>query len=323
MLDRSRIFSQAINWNKVEDPLDLQVYDTLQSNFWLPEKISLSSDLAAWRRMSPAEHEVTGKIFTGLTCLDHLQATVGSLSLIEDARTAHEAAVYTVISMQETNHAKSYSSIFSTLFDSPQIDRFFEWVKDDSHMNKKIDIYNDYYAGENEYHKKIASTSLESFSFYSGFFWPFYNSSRGRLTATANLVSLIVADEAIHGAYVGAKYQSSIRDLTEGERSELAEYTVSLLLDLMENEERYVEDIYDPLGGDVTSQVKRFLKYNANRTLQNLGYDNLYTPDQTKTGAEIISALNNTNGNHDFFSSGGASYKLLKAEELTDDEWAF
>ena len=35
----------AINWNKLEDDKDLEVWDRLTGNFWLPEKVPVSNDL--------------------------------------------------------------------------------------------------------------------------------------------------------------------------------------------------------------------------------------------------------------------------------------
>ncbi len=55
------------------------------------------------------------RVFTGLTLLDTIQGTVGAVSLIPDALTPHEEAVYTNIAFMESVHAKSYSNIFSTL----------------------------------------------------------------------------------------------------------------------------------------------------------------------------------------------------------------
>ena len=36
---------QAINWNRVIDPKDDEVWDRLTGNFWLPEKVPLSNDI--------------------------------------------------------------------------------------------------------------------------------------------------------------------------------------------------------------------------------------------------------------------------------------
>ena len=105
---------RPINWNKIEDSVDLDVWNRLTANFWLPEKVPISNDIQAWTAMTDAEKELTKKVFTGLTLLDTIQGTVGAMSLMPDARTQHEEAVITNISFMESVHAKSYSNIFST-----------------------------------------------------------------------------------------------------------------------------------------------------------------------------------------------------------------
>ena len=121
---------QAINWNDIEDDKDLEVWDRLTGNFWLPEKIPLSNDLPSWKTLKPEEQLMTNRVFTGLTLLDTLQGTVGAVSLIPDARTPHEEAVYTNIAFMESVHAKSYSSIFSTLLSTTEINESFRWSEE-------------------------------------------------------------------------------------------------------------------------------------------------------------------------------------------------
>ncbi|WP_176210584.1 ribonucleotide-diphosphate reductase subunit beta, partial [Salmonella enterica] len=60
----------AINWNKIQDDKDLEVWNRLTSNFWLPEKVPLSNDIPAWQTLSAAEQQLTIRVFTGLTLLD-------------------------------------------------------------------------------------------------------------------------------------------------------------------------------------------------------------------------------------------------------------
>lgn len=105
--------ARPVNWNKLEDPMDLEVWNRLTSNFWLPEKVPMANDIQSWATLRPEEQLVTMRAFTGLTLLDTIQGTVGAISLIPDAVTMHEEAVYTNISFMESVHAKSYSSIFS------------------------------------------------------------------------------------------------------------------------------------------------------------------------------------------------------------------
>ena len=79
----------AINWNRIEDEVDSEVWDRLTSNFWLPEKVPLSNDVQSWTTLTEAEKLLTMRVFTGLTLLDTIQGTVGAVSLIPDA---HHAA---------------------------------------------------------------------------------------------------------------------------------------------------------------------------------------------------------------------------------------
>ena len=77
------------------------------------------------------------RVFTGLTLLDTIQGTVGAVSLIPDAITPHEEAVYTNIAFMESVHAKSYSSIFSTLCSTKEIDEAFRWSVENPNLQKK------------------------------------------------------------------------------------------------------------------------------------------------------------------------------------------
>ena len=161
---------QAINWNRIEDDKDVEVWNRLTGNFWLPEKVPLSNDVQSWATLTPEEQQLTMRVFTGLTLLDTIQGTVGAVSLIPDALTPHEEAVYTNIAFMESVHAKSYSSIFSTLCSTKEIDEAFRWSIENENLQRKAQIVMDYYRGDEPLKRKVASTLLESFLFYSGFY---------------------------------------------------------------------------------------------------------------------------------------------------------
>ena len=313
---------KAINWNVIPDEKDLEVWDRLTGNFWLPEKIPVSNDIQSWNKMTPQEQEATMRVFAGLTLLDTIQGTVGAISLVPDAETMHEEAVYTNISFMESVHAKSYSNIFMTLATTPQINEAFRWSEENENLQRKAKIIMAYYRGDDPLKKKVASTLLESFLFYSGFYLPMYLSSRAKLTNTADIIRLIIRDESVHGYYIGYKYQQGVKKLSEEKQQEYKDYTFDLMYDLYENELEYTEDIYDDLGW--TEDVKRFLRYNANKALNNLGYEGLFPTDETKVSPAILSSLSpNADENHDFFSGSGSSYVIGKAEETVDDDWDF
>ena len=256
----------AINWNRLEDEKDLEVWDRLTGNFWLPEKVPVSNDIPSWQKMTEDEHTLTMHVFTGLTLLDTIQGTVGAVSLIPDALT--------------------------------------------------------YYEGDNPYKRKVASTLLESFLFYSGFYLPMYFSAHAKLTNTADVIRLIIRDEAVHGYYIGYKYQKGIAQLTDAERMDMQDYTYDLLNELYDNEVEYTQSLYDRVG--LTEDVEKFLRYNGNKALMNLGYPALFPAEICDVNPAILAALSpNADENHDFFSGSGSSYVMGKAEETDDDDWDF
>ena len=73
-----------------------------------------------------------------------------------------------------------------------------------------------------------------------------------------------------------------------------------------------------------TEDVKRFLRYNANKALMNLGYEPMFPAETTNVNPAILSALSpNSDENHDFFSGSGSSYVIGKAENTEDEDWDF
>ncbi|MGF1802197.1 class 1b ribonucleoside-diphosphate reductase subunit beta [Vibrio gigantis] len=314
---------RAINWNRMNDDKDLEIWNRLTVNFWLPEKVPLSNDIQTWKQLTEDEQALTIRVFTGLTLLDTIQNTVGAPALMEDARTPHEEAVLTNIAFMEAVHARSYSSVFSTLCTTPQIDEAFRWAEENPLLQLKAKlILEDYLTEGDPLKKKVASVFLESFLFYSGFYLPMHWSSRAKLTNTADLIRLIIRDEAIHGYYIGYKFQLAFQELDENEQARVKDEAYSLMFSLYEIETQYTESLYDQVG--LTEDVKHFLHYNANKALMNLGFEALFPDELCQVNPAIMAALSpNADENHDFFSGSGSSYVIGKAVATEDDDWNF
>jgi ribonucleoside-diphosphate reductase beta chain len=313
---------QAINWNRLQDEKDLEVWNRLTSNFWLPEKVPLSNDLPAWQTLDKQQQQLTIRVFTGLTLLDTIQNVIGAPGLMGDAITPHEEAVLSNISFMEAVHARSYSSIFSTLCNTQDVDTAYQWSEENAPLQNKARIILEHYQADDPLKKKIASVFLESFLFYSGFWLPMYWSSRGKLTNTADLIRLIIRDEAVHGYYIGYKFQQALASVDDQRREALQQFAYDLLLALYENEVAYTEALYGDVGW--VEEVKTFLHYNANKALMNLGYEALFPAELTAVNPAILSALSpNADENHDFFSGSGSSYVMGKAVETEDEDWNF
>ena len=136
----SQMYYKAINWNEIEDVIDKSTWEKLTEQFWLDTRIPLSNDLDDWRKLSDQEKDLVGKVFGGLTLLDTMQSESGVEAIRADVRTPHEEAVLNNIQFMESVHAKSYSSIFSTLNTKSEIEAIFEWTNKNEFLQKKAHI---------------------------------------------------------------------------------------------------------------------------------------------------------------------------------------
>ena len=67
MTEKVKLLShvEAINWNRIQDDKDVDVWNRLVNNFWLPEKMPLSNDVQSWATLTPDEQQLTMRVFTG------------------------------------------------------------------------------------------------------------------------------------------------------------------------------------------------------------------------------------------------------------------
>ena len=161
-----------------------------------------------------------------------MQSQTGVEAIRADVRTPHEEAVLNNIQFMESVHAKSYSSIFSTLNTKSEIEEIFEWTNSNEYLQTKAKIINDIYENGTPLQKKVASTYLETFLFYSGFFTPLYYLGNNKLANVAEIIKLIIRDESVHGTYIGYKFQLGFNELPEEEQESFREWMYDLLYQL-------------------------------------------------------------------------------------------
>lgn len=321
----------AVNWNREVDGFTLAFWEKNLEQMWVDTEFVPSKDKNAWDRLDPQFKEAYKKVLGGLTLLDTKQGNVGMPAIAGNVEDLQRKAVLSFMSMMENIHAKSYSTIFTTLIeDDGEIDDVFDWVAENKYLQYKAEHISYYYENIEEGDKKslylamVASVYLESFLFYSGFFLPLWLSGGGlegksKLVASGEIINKIIQDESIHGVYVGLLAQELYGELTDEEKKEVDYESTVLLEELMDNEFGYTEEIYVPLGLD--HEVKNFLHYNANKALMNLGKPAKY--EEKKINAVVQNGLNTESNTHDFFSVKGKSYKKAKHRSLTDEDFIF
>lgn len=313
---------RAVNWNRIQDEKDLEVWNRVTQNFWLPENIPVSNDLPSWNELDSSWQQLIIRTFTGLTLLDTVQATVGDVAQIRHALTDIEQANYANFAFMVAVHARSYGTVFSTLCSSEQIDEAQAWVVNNDALQKRAKALIPYYTGSDPLKSKVAAALMPGFLLYGGFYLPFYLSARSKLPNTSDMIRLILRDKVIHNYYSGYKFQQKVRKLTSNEQQTVKNFVFDLMYQLIDLEKAYLQDLYKDFN--LADDAIRFSLYNAGKFLQNLGYDSPFSEQETYISPEVFAQLSaRADENHDFFSGSGSSYVIGTSEETTDEDWEF
>jgi len=319
---------KAVNWNKKEDDFSLVFWKQNLSQFWTEEEIVVSSDKNTWNTLTKEEQDTFIKVLGGLTLLDTKQGGEGMPLILVHLKNLQAKSVLAFMGAMEEVHAKSYSHIFTTLATEDEIDQLFIWIDEHPILTKKSELISSYYlnllkrdvSSEELYMAMVASVFLESYLFYSGFFYPLYLAGQGKMTASGEIINLILRDESIHGVFVGILAQQIYDEFSDEQKTRLYKETMSLLVQLYDIELQYTAEIYESIG--LVDEVNKFIRYNANKALMNLGFEAYF--DDEDINPIVLNGLKTDTKNHDFFSVKGNGYvKAVTVEKLTDEDFVF
>lgn len=317
---------EAVNWDTPENDYASMFWEQNLKQFWIDTEYIPSNDISSYNSLTDEDRDVFNKALAGLTLLDTLQ-TVSIVKMMDHVSSLQNRSVIAFMGMMESIHAKSYSTIFTTVITKKKdINELFDWVLENKHLQykaKKIDSYyvklNNMDATKEEvYMGMVASIFLETFLFYSGFFYPLWLAGQGEMIASSDIIKKIVADESIHGVFIGILAQEIYNKFPKEKQEKIYDKLMKLLDDLMENELKYTEEIYTKVN--LTNEVKEYLKYNANKALMNLGFKEKYK--KVKVNPIVLGGINLETTQHDFFSKKSTNYeKPTKVEKLTDEDF--
>lgn len=314
---------KAVDWNNLDNQMYKTFWDQNVRQFWVDEEIPVSDDKHDWQSglMSDEQKDVYEKVFAGLTLLDTQQGGLGMPSITLAVDNLHAKAIFSFMSMMEQMHAKSYSTIFSTLSNSARIEELFQWVENHDLLQKKLQIieknYIDIQNDVDLYKALCASVLLETYLFYSGFYYPLWWAGQGKMIKSAEIISLIIRDESIHGVFTGLIAQQTLEKIDHFKHEELKQFVLDMLVELQELEELYTKELYEKLG--LHDDVIKYVKYNADKALMNLGFEPFFNIQEKDVNVIVMNGISTETKNHDFFSTKGNGYIKNTTQSEIDD----
>ncbi|MGL4562847.1 MAG: class 1b ribonucleoside-diphosphate reductase subunit beta [Brevinema sp.] len=317
---------KAVNWNSPDNDYVETFWEQNLRQFWIDTEYIPSRDIDSWHSLDHDMQQAYLYVLGGLTLLDTIQSHTGMPKIIDHIDSLQCRAVLSYMGMMETIHAKSYSTIFTTVTTTAEIDATFEWVENNQYLQYKAKRIDTYYQALNNpnaskrdiYMALCASVYLETYLFYSGFFLPLWLAGQGKMVASSDIIKKIIADESIHGIFVGLLSQELYHKFSPEEQESVRSELKTLLYDLYENESKYAEEIYSSIG--LVDEVKEYVKYNANKALMNLGFEEEF--DIEEINPIVLNGLDVSSTQHDFFSKKSTNYeKVIEVDYLDDNDF--
>lgn len=113
-----------------------------------------------------------------------------------------------------------------------------------------------------------------------------------------------------------------MEDVSDEKRDEIHEFALDFLMALYEQETIYTKMLYDGLG--LTEDVMAYVHLQANKAMQNLGFDPVFPDAMCQANPAILEALkDDSDVIHDFFSVNGSSYFMARTEDAEDSDYAY
>ncbi|RAM57941.1 ribonucleotide-diphosphate reductase [Candidatus Phytoplasma oryzae] len=334
---------EGANWNKSEDQYTQFFYEQNLSQFWRPEDISLQSDLVSWEKLSFEEKQSYSKNLLVLTFLDTYQGDIGMPIILRSFPSfehQRKATLNFMGAMENAVHAKSYSNIFMTFLNKKEIEKLFFWGKKQKNLQNimniiveiyenlenqifikkfNLDKYNDNIFNESKWQGMVASVFLETWLFYSGFYYPLYFYGQGILMQAGEMINLIIRDESIHGVYVGRLSRELYNNFSLEQKNKLEKWLNNLLDKLYQEQVSLINELYKEVG--LIDDVNIFVRYNINKALLNLGFDQKF--DYEEVNPVVLNGLNTETKTMDNFSLKGNGYQKMRSESLKDEDFIF
>lgn len=302
-------------------PWAYDLYNQAVANTWFPNEIQLGEDLADFKKMTDEEkHAVTFLMsyFNPNELLVNKALAFGVYPYIN----APECHLYLAKQMwEEANHCMSFEYVLETFpldreaayeshvsvpsmaakeeFEVKFIKRMTEETLDISTTEGKKDFVRNLVA---------YNVILEGIWFYSGFMVALSFRQRNLLRNFGSLMDWVIRDESLHLQFGINLILTVLEENEDLQDPEFAEEIRQMILGAVEMEERYNHDLL-PKGilGLNADYVNQYVKYLADRRLEELGFDAHYN---VSNPAKWMATANDTLQLVNFFEATNTSYEV-------------
>lgn len=306
-----------LNLNSVKYQWAPKLYKIMVSNFWIPEKISLTDDKVTIKELTKDEMEAFKYTLSFLIALDSMQ--VNNLPNLGEYITAPEVSgLFTIQAFQELIHTQSYQYLLQELFPNLEREEIYNlWrnhptlLKRNKFIASQYQRFNENRTLENFKYAIAADFALEGIYFYNGFQFFYQLAARNKVANVAKMIKYIENDEVTHVSM----FTSIIREVFDLDSESDRQILLDCIMAAVEQEIEWGIEIYgDRILGISAQSTTEYIKYLANQRTKLLGLGVIYK-GYTKNPYEYLNAKKREN----FFETKVTEYSRSESVDGWDD----
>ncbi|GIX18060.1 MAG: ribonucleoside-diphosphate reductase subunit beta [Rhodothalassiaceae bacterium] len=317
------LLEERIAYKPFEYPWAYEAWLTQQRIHWLPEEVPLADDVRDWRRtLTDAERNLLTQIFRFFTQSD---IEVNNCYMKHYARVFKPTEVQMMLaafSNMETVHIAAYSHLLDTIgMPETEYSAFLEYAE----MRAKYDYMQRFGTGT----KADIATTLAVFgafteglqlfaSFAMLLNFPRFNKMKGM----GQIISWSVRDETLHCQSIIRLFRTFIGEYPEVWTDELRRRIREACTTIVGLEDAFIDLAFGlgPVEGLTAADVKRYIRYIADRRLTQLGLEPAYGIDRNPLPwlDAMLNALEHTN----FFENRATEYSRAATRGTWEEAFA-
>ena len=290
---------------------------------WLPEEVPLADDVKDWQKnLTPTEKNLLTQIFRFFTQADVEVNNCYMKHYSQVFKPTEVLMMMSAFSNTETIHIAAYSHLLDTV-GMPEVEytAFLKYKE----MKDKFDYMQAFsVASKTEIAKTLAAFGAftEGLQLFASFAilmnFPRFNKMKGM----GQIVSWSVRDETLHCLSIIRLFRTFVQENPEIWTEQLKQELVEICATIVEHEDAFIDLAFE-LGGVEgldAEQTKRYIRFIADRRLQQLGLEPHYNIEKNPLPwlDEMLNAVEHTN----FFENRSTEYSRASTEGSWEDVWA-
>lgn len=285
---------------------------------WMPDEVPLADDVGDWNStLTTEERSLLTQIFRFFTQSDVEVSSCYHRHYLSVIKPTEVVMMLTAFSDMETIHIAAYSHLLDTIgMPAAEYDAFLQYKE----MREKYEYMRSFQATDP---MSVAETMAvfgaftEGMQLFASFAillnFPRFNKMKGM----GQIVTWSVRDESLHCEGIIKMFHEWTKEFGLADSPELRERITKACREIVRHEEAFIDLAFEagPVRGLTPEEVKTYVKFIADRRLNQLGYPSIYGVDRNPLPwlEEMLSGVEHAN----FFEARATEY----SKSATVGEW--